>query len=134
MEEEWSCDKRKYKTRCAKAALLQSGLFPSAAQVLGCGSQVKQEVSSLLPQPTALALTLFYFHHLGYLLHYHSPCAPALFLPSQAPAQVPIVSTAGPMAVFDPVQKRAEFVLVTDSALVPDLPCALLKYQASSQY
>lgn len=47
--------------------------------------------------------------------------APAPFLPCQAPAHVPMVSTAGHTVVSDPVQKRAEFVLVTDSALVPDL-------------
>lgn len=56
--------------------------------------------------------------------------APAPFLPCQAPAHFPMVSTAGPMEVSDPVQKRAEFELVTDSALVPDLPPAHLKSQS----
>lgn len=79
----------------------------------------------------ALDLTLAYFHHLGYLLHYHSPCAPALFLPRQAPALVPMVLTDGPMVVSDTVQKRAQFVLVIDFALVPDLPQLLSNYSVS---
>lgn len=87
------------------------GLFSHAAQVSGCGSWVKQLFSSLLPPPMVLDLTLLHFHHLGYLLHYHSPWASASFSarPSTCSCSHGFYCwTHGSM-------------LVTDSALVPDL-------------